>query len=207
MTGAQQLTLGDFAPPLRSELSQWHTPVDLANRIAAWAGLRRGTRVLEPCAGGGNLVRACVAHGADVTAVELDPAWATVLAKDPTLHPAGRLRTLVINDDFMTLTTDELGQFDVAVMTPPFEDGQDAAWLEHVLKFAPRVVMVGPSRLLFGQDKYARVWSKNRLTGLACMVSRPVFFGDGGKFDVVVAEVRRDIGHRGQRLERLEWWP
>ena len=196
---AVQLVLGGFAPPLDPGLSQWHCPVGLANRIAQWAGVKPGDRVLEPCAGGGNLARPCVAAGAKVTAVEIDPAWADVLRNDPTLDG-----TVVHTADFMTLRPEDLGTCDLAVMNSPFEGGADAIWLERVLEFVPRVVAVGPSRILFGQEKHERVWSKHSLIGLANMIRRPVFFGSGGKFDVVVVDVERGLG---KSLRRLEWWP
>ena len=77
-----QLSLGDFAPELLPELSQFHTPTKLAKRMGAYADVLPGMRVLEPSAGGGNIVRELVKAGAEVDAVEIDPRWCTVLRKE-----------------------------------------------------------------------------------------------------------------------------
>lgn len=65
------------------ERSQWFTPMDIARKMVAWCGdLPRGTTILEPSAGSGNIVaaireRSTMQH---VHAVELDPYYADRLA-------------------------------------------------------------------------------------------------------------------------------
>lgn len=202
-----QMTFGAFAPQLRPELSQWHSPTGLAAQIVKWAGVTRGMRVLEPCAGGGNLVRPCLAAGAVVTAVEIDPVWAEAMRSDPTL--AG-LNVLVC--DFLSMRLADFGgvAFDIVIMNPPFEDGRDAIFLEHALEFAPRVVCIGPSRIMYGKEKHARVWSKHGLQGLVNRIERPSF-GLSGRYteshpktDFCIVDVLR--GQPGCQPRPTEWW-
>lgn len=193
-----QLPLGDYAPPLRPELSQWHTPQPVADRMAAWCA-RPGMRLLEPCAGGGNLVRAAISQGVFVTAVEIDPAWSELLRADPAFS-----NVEVLTADFLRMESWRLGQFDLVLMNSPYEDGQDALWIERALEFAPRVVALVPSRVLYGVSKHERLWSKHGLARLANLVRRPVFAGGGGKFDLCVVDVRRDEANR--QTTEVEWW-
>ena len=195
--GAQQ-SLGDFAPPMNPALSQWHTPQNLADRMAAWC-VRPGLRVLEPCAGGGALVRAALACGGHVSAVEIDPAWAQTLRAE---YADVDIQTA----DFFKLVPPLYDQPDahaLVLMNSPYEDGQDALWIERALEFAPQVVALVPSRILYGVSKYERIWSKHTLARLANLVRRPVFAGSGGKFDLCVVDVKRGLCF-GET--RVEWW-
>ena len=120
--------------------SLFPTPPDLARRMAQLAGgsTLAGTRVLEPSAGTGNIVRAIInsATSADcvrVVAVEINSGLVKILEQQ-------RLKTLCANEnnfdireaDFMQCNGD-LGKFDHVLMNPPFEKGQDIKHILHAL--------------------------------------------------------------------------
>jgi phospholipid N-methyltransferase len=113
------------------------TPMELANRMVEIAAPRIGERVLEPSAGNGNLLRALpgvVPFGTmkqtacDVVAVELNADLCNSLTH------AG-LAQRVIGGDFLQCTPQELGQFDVILMNPPFANGSDIKHIEHARQF------------------------------------------------------------------------
>lgn len=180
-----QLRLEGTGPVQKKELSQWWTPQPLANRIAEWC-VQPGATVLEPCAGSGNLLRACLAFTNDVTGFEIDQEWFAVAAAETTV---GASLTCL---DFMAEEPDSSSSRDIVVMNPPYEKGQDAAWIAHAIMFAPRVVALVPSRTLYGAKKHRQIWSRYRLARVAHLVRRPIFKGAGGKFDLCVVDVRRE---------------
>lgn len=197
---SSQIQLGEFAPPMKPGLSQWHTPQPLADRMAEWCELEPGNAVLEPCAGGGNIVRACTRQGVTITAVEIDPEWCAVLGDQ-----RGRGETVICADFLaMALPTYDTEKFDIVVMNSPYEKGADATWIAHAIMFAPRVVALVPSRILYGAKKHRQLWSRYRLARVAHLVRRPIFKGTGGKFDLCVVDVRREPP---RKTVEVEWWP
>jgi hypothetical protein len=197
---AAQLTLGGWAPPLRSELGQWHTPADLAAKMVAYAGVRPGMRVLEPSAGGGAIVRPLLAAGARVTAVEIDPAWCRCMREDQAFSSVD-----IVEGDF--LRTGIYGcrdpRLDIAVMNPDLDGGRGPAHVWQALHFVARVVSLLRAADLCGMEHHRVLWSRVGLSGLVSMAKRPIFGGDGGKTDFVVVDVWRDME---PPLRRPEWW-
>jgi len=192
-----QLTLADWAPPLRQELSQYHTPVRLARRMVRWLWPKDvvSTTFLEPSAGGGNIVRELCRIGGQVTAFEVDPAWARLLA--------GEFCTAtVICEDFLQ---HEPRRFDCAVMNPPLDGGVGPRHVAHALRFAPVVVSVLRLADLVGVDHHRELWSWCDLMRIALLVHRPAFTGKGGATDFCVVEVRRRIG-ACRPPQKIEFW-
>lgn len=185
---SSQLRLGDWGPELRPGLSQYPTPRILARRVVDWAGVRPGDSVLEPSAGGGNLVRELMRVGARVTAVEVDPEWAHVLVQEAGVK--------VVCADFIQWEPAIEGMFDLAVMNPPLNGGVGGDHVAHALRFAPRVVSVLRLADLAGRGRFNSLWSKCRIARLAILVERPVFAhvdgSDGGLTDFCVVDVRAD---------------
>lgn len=102
----------------------FYTPEVVADEVAILAGVA-GCRVLEPSAGDGNLVRACVKFGAaSVECIELEPACEENLKK---------IADKVTIGDFLSIPPDP--RFDLVVMNPPFNKGQYVKHIEHALKF------------------------------------------------------------------------
>jgi len=113
------------------------TPPGLANIIAIRAHVR-GCSVLEPSAGHGALVKACIAEGANrVAMVELNQE------NYPYLNAAakatqGQAACCIHIADFLTLTPANapIGhrcQFERIVMNPPFTKGQDLKHIAHAV--------------------------------------------------------------------------
>jgi hypothetical protein len=141
-------------------------------------------------------VRPLVTAGANVLAVELDPAWANALGDDPAFH--GRLTVIV--GDFLRF--EHYGELDLAMMNPPLDGGVGPEHIAHALRFAPRVVSVLRTVDLHGVKRYALLWSKAHLAGIAYCIRRPRFGGAGAKEDFVIVDVRRAPAD----MRRPEWW-
>ena len=111
------------------------TPAALASRMVQLAQPQIGQRVLEPSAGTGRLLEAlpgvlppifsaarqtCL----DVVAVEKNLGLVNALK-------AGGLAQTVLQADFLECSIEELGQFDVVLMNPPFENAADIKHIKH----------------------------------------------------------------------------
>lgn len=113
------------------------TPRELARRMVAIAGgaSLAGRRILEPCAGTGVLIDAVRegvsgTEGVHTVAVEIDQRLCTLLDA----KRQADLNYEVLCADFLTCG-DELGQFDVILMNPPFAQRQDISHVSHALTF------------------------------------------------------------------------
>jgi hypothetical protein len=86
--------------------------------------VRNGMAVLEPSAGIGTIATKLVERGAEVVCVEMASSLVEIL----------KLQNLdVIDSDFLDLTPTPI--FDLVVMNPPFENGQDMKHIMHAFKF------------------------------------------------------------------------
>jgi predicted RNA methylase len=188
-----QLVMPGHPPPPDAALSQFDTPAGLARRLANWAGVYRGMRVLEPSAGLGAIAEAARAHGAVVECVEIAPARVQWLEK---------ALFSVTESDFLATVPGE--QFDLALGNPPYEDGQDLEHVLHALRFAPRVCMLLPLGMLDGVDRYRRLWSHFGLRRLAILVRRFQSPGTehGGQRPFAAFEFTREP----QLSTAVEWW-
>lgn len=104
------------------DLSFYPTPDAVTEQAIRDLYIREGSRVLEPSAGTGNMVRHLLAKGAQVDAVEIDPDRVRALEgiRDPrlTVHPG----------NFLSLPARP--EYDFVVMNPPF---YGTHWMEHVV--------------------------------------------------------------------------
>lgn len=111
----------------KKEFQFFATPREEAVKLCEAAGPLEGMRVLEPSAGDGRIADVAKEMGAaEVVAVEL---WDVNVRK---LQAKGYD---VIAKDFLALTPDEIGQFDVIVANPPFTKGADIAHVMHMFSF------------------------------------------------------------------------
>lgn len=108
----------------KKKFQSFYTPAALAEELVIQVGVE-GLRVLEPSAGGGAIVEACLKFGAtQVDCVELREECREKLI--------GRGRAVTIGD-FLALEVYQ--QFDRIIMNPPFAKNQDVKHVEHALKF------------------------------------------------------------------------
>jgi 23S rRNA (adenine-N6)-dimethyltransferase len=84
----------------RRLLGQNFLRADLADRLVAEIGIQRGELVVDIGAGSGALTLALARRGAQVLAVELDPAWVTHLRETAARQATGRIE--VIHADFLS---------------------------------------------------------------------------------------------------------
>lgn len=201
----------------QAALGQWFTPPPLAAEIAIDADVR-GRRVLEPSAGDGAIVHACLEAGAEcVIAVELDPAMVAKLRARFEGRPV-----VVIEGDFLALGFDEGGPLDLANVdaiagNPPYDDGVDGDHLARIADMleafrvraerddwrfpdGARATLGGALLLrtvaLHSGDRFDRVWDRlacTRLRPCADRVSFPpagnVAAAEPGKIDVSIFRV------------------
>lgn len=190
-----QLVMPGSPPPPDEALSQFDTPGKIASKMVAWAGVERGMRVLEPSAGLGALALPMRAASADVRCIELSPS------RTEWLRRAG---LTVTQADFLQVPSSD--SHDLALMNPPYENGQDTNHVLHALKFAPRVVACLQLGTLDGVDRYERIWTKHGLRRLAVLVRRFKAPGTtmGGSRPFAIFEI---IRNERQVSTAIEWWP
>lgn len=118
---------------IQQEIGFFQTPEHLADLLCTTAPSILGLHVLEPSAGLGRIAKAAIKAGAGmVTCIENYPANAQAL-RDTFDHLDD---TVAIHEaDFLTLSPEALGLFDIALMNPPFAKHQDITHVEHALKF------------------------------------------------------------------------
>lgn len=112
------------APRAVSAYQLFQTPPELAKRLVALLG--SPSRVLEPSAGLGRLLDAITR---DCVAIEQAPQLCAELFRQE------RERVRILQRDFLTVSPDELGQFDGIAINPPFHLRSDIAHIEHALSF------------------------------------------------------------------------
>lgn len=135
---------GSYARP--QDFGFFPTPAGVADLVAELADLRLGHLVLEPSAGTGALVEACLrsVSGLEFHCFEIQPDMATSLN--------ARWTTTV--GDFLQAEPEP--HFDRVVMNPPFARGQDVDHVRHALKFlrpGGRLVSVMSASVEFRQDR------------------------------------------------------
>lgn len=188
-----------FGEPERTAtLSQFFTPAWLARRIVErW--VPSGVLVLEPNAGRGNFVEPLLARG-PVLACEIDPLLCRFLRdrfRRQLDEPDGGFDLLEV--DFLTVRPDVYGTTAVpylAVMNPPYEDGQDVSHIAHALEHTGRVIAVVKSDFEFGAERDRAFWRHACVARRAILVDRPDFgataeTSSGPSRNYVVLEIAR----------------
>jgi len=202
MTNQQWLFDGESR---RQDLSQWYTPPDLAAKIAKWAFVRhKARRILEPSCGKGALVNAITNTFLDARVVAYD------IDIDNLIHTKiNSNRVDVICDDF--LTTPKVGNFDLVIMNPPFENNLDIQFIHESLRVSDVVISVLRGVIRHGSRRWEELWKWVNITGEVVLVERPKFGGDYTPMqDFVVLEMRgrKNARLRGESCKNhtVEWW-
>ena len=173
-----QATLLDEPAKTRA-MSAWHTPPRLVRRVvhdlvgAHWLS---GKHVVEPSAGAGAFVDALlpvIGEFGRVTAVELDAEWAAHLRAKYAAEP----RVTVVEADYLTTRI----ECDLVLGNPPYEGGNDTAFMAHALDCAGRFAFVLQTRVMHGRERQERVWARAAVRELGVCVGRPSFGGGAAK--------------------------
>ena len=131
----------------KAALQEFFTPGGIAEKVARYANIGRGTKVLEPSAGHGALAMAALNFGATVNCVEINPESAQVLENKG---------FFVINKDFLDFESPDF--YDVILMNPPFTKGQDIAHIRHAYNFLSPggtiIAITSPSWQFNSQKKF-----------------------------------------------------
>lgn len=185
-------------------LGQWYTPPALARRLAEWAHERSYyDRILEPSCGEGELIAALretmVSDGALIVGLDIDPRNAAHVRK----RFAHARNVSVLCTDFMAYWPP--ARFDLAVMNPPFEDGQTEAHIMRALQHCTRVVCHCPLTTLEGQKRKAALWDRVTLHRLVIHAQRPKYGPKGGATAMCTIDVALGRAH-GAARPSVEWW-
>ena len=127
----------------KKDRQAFYTPAAYAAKVAALADVR-GQIVMEPSAGDGALVKACIDAGAySVSCYEIDPAACAIIRDN---YPG---RAVSVSEmDF--LETETITRFPRIVMNPPFAKDAYIKHIQHALRrLAPggRLVSIIPGNL------------------------------------------------------------
>lgn len=131
------------------DLSFYATPTDVAVRMTDDLHIGSRSRVLEPSAGEGGIIKHLLATGAIVDAIEVDPSRAASLRR---LSHLGKLS--VNHANFLTMHPSPV--YDFVVMNPPFYGTHYMQHVMHAFEFLKpggRLVSVLPSSVEFGTSK------------------------------------------------------
>lgn len=194
-------------PALDPEQDQFHTPMWLACRMAAWPhGLPRSMRILEPSCGSGNLIEALLRAGhppEHILGIERDKRWADFARE----RFGGRVEIRCA--DFLDL---ELVGFNFALTNFPFNKNQHTDHVLHALKMVPALVGVFPVTFEYTKERDRRLWATEALvTHRAVLPERVEYGGElgSGMFESNVLRVARRMRHRrpgDQRQVFEETW-
>jgi len=140
---------------------------------SAWAVLRfledvqlPGGRWLDPCVGGGSIVKA-------VNSVRNDIEWVTLDIKSRPEFPAQ------VVGDYTNIYRD-LGAFDVAIFNPPFSRALE--FVQCAAKHARHVCMF--QRLNWVANGTRAEWLRSRMPGLHILPNRPGHLAESGGTDM-----------------------
>lgn len=194
---------GEERPSHDRDASQWFTPPWLAKRLIAWCGSPSVSCVLEPSAGGGALVDAVHDRWplAVVDAYETDGRWVEEL-----LRPRVGGGTLAVQHSDFLASPVPPEPYDLAAMNPPFEGGQDLAFLRHAMRCSRRVVMICRLGFVANQGTRRAVveagWS---WVGVA-ILGRVRFEGDGDTSPLSDFAAIKLTSGPISAPPTLEWW-
>lgn len=169
---------------------------DMAMRIFDHLGEARGRGVLEPSAGNGSIVNACLSVGFDVSAIEMNESHLPKLRElQSSGVVAGRRCDIHLSDFLLTPVPGPLALFDAVAMNPPFTGLADIAHVTHALKFVKPggilVAITSPS-WTFRQDKRCKAFIeliKSQRTYGSVQLSPGTFSSSGTQVSTVMLTV------------------
>ncbi len=111
--------------------------------------------------------------------------------------------------DFLADTAIDSERFETCILNPPFEKGQDVAFIERACGVTDLVVAICQARIVHSAGR-AAFWRWHNIVRQAILVERPQFGGDYSPMtDFVVLEVVRRQSARKQgeaSAATIEWW-
>lgn len=199
-------------------LSQWYTAPDLAARVWGWMWRQHGpsfgskrVRLLEPSAGEGALIWPVIQHHfnvGEIVAYDIDPANAQHLQRTLTKPLADEGIAFDVRcGDF--LADPDPGEFDLAVMNPPYEDDQDVEFARRVLGCCAVVGGIFATRMQYSGAR-SGFWRNTDIAREVVLSKRPRFGGgftpmtDFCVLDLVRREQPKQPGDTCATLK--EWW-
>lgn len=154
----------------RKESDFYPTPYSAIESFLLNYGMKTDSKILEPCAGNGNIIRCLRDFGyKNIDAVEI---------REEEKHNLYELADNVYIEDF--LKANHLnGRYDVIITNPPFS--QALEFIEKsldIVKPGGLVIMLLRTNFLESKRRFD-FWQKHPLTGLYVLHQRPSFTGKG----------------------------
>ena len=155
----------------RRESDFYATPLDCIRNVLDNLNLsNRGTEVLEPSAGSGNIIQALRQKKVQgiITALEL---------RDEERDSLTRISDKVIIDNFLEWEVDK--DYDVIIGNPPYTYARE--FIEKCFKIANEntvIIMLLRTAFLESKSRY-EFWQQHPLSGLYVLSKRPSFTGKG----------------------------
>lgn len=142
---------------IQQEIGFFPTPTALADRMVNLMPSLLGRRILEPSAGTGSIVRSALKRfPGEVVCVESWHPNAEFLRE----NFVGTYEDIIIHEaDFLTLSPENLGTFDVILMNPPFQKKNDVRHVLHALEFLKPdgfIAAVLSASVLFNTDSLSQ---------------------------------------------------
>jgi predicted RNA methylase len=156
---------------------------------------------MEPSAGDGSFTEAIRETGADVVGIERDPVLES-------RHGFKCADFLNVGPDCSDVNGNCIGNLNMVIMNPPYENNADLEHVIHAFSFSDRVVCLVRLNFLTGKERKSRLWSKHTLTRMILLSTRPKFCGetDGSpKHDFAVCYIRDGRTTKSTQLT-VEWW-
>lgn len=161
---------------MRKEYDSYYTPEEVADKMAQLISIPKGSKILEPSVGVGNLVKA-------ILKVQPDCSLSMVDIQDMSKELTDVDKGLFYNTDFLEWDTEE--RFDMCFINPPYSKA-----VEHIEKAMELTdgFTIGLLRLgLFESMKRYKFWTSGKgtcLIGLYPLSKRPRYYfkdPDSGK--------------------------
>lgn len=177
-----QTNLFPQPPPSNEELSQWFTPRPLAKKIVEYFEVSKGELVLEPSAGDGAFVEACIDRGAEVEAYDIDQRMVEHVRKNYPGCSGGR-RDFGDRRVVRDLMEEREQPFDWVILNPPYENDQDMLHLLHAIEIADdheaELIALIKTSALQGKERYQKLWRFHQPAEIILLPSRPSFYLGG----------------------------
>lgn len=162
------------------------TPSDLAKKLVDMADVTENCHALEPSAGRGAIASILKERALTVSVVEIMPTNVECLKDDYTTY----------EQDFLTLTEEEIGLFDRIVANPPFTKNQDIDHVMHMyslLKDGGKLVSITSKSWTFGsqnKQKLFRTWL-DEVGGEVTEVPEGAFKESGTNIATLIIEITK----------------
>jgi len=219
-----QLSIGECGPDRNESLSQFYTPPRIAQRMVQSVGDVRLFRVLEPSCGLGALLKPLAERGSGriasdvlsfgpmvVDAVDIDARNIEWCKANVASNDDADLRYEC--GDYLKRPQPMEAFYDLGLVNPPYENGQDGEFLAKMMRECIRIVALIRTESLHGVARYEQVWrhcdgpeSPWVVRTVETLVRRANFGGGGGMIETSIVKLSRRQEHENGSVQSCVGW-